>query len=110
MNWYLSEQRGGAQMNEIPEQIVAKLKQEINEVDDVKLKMIDTEEGDVTVIYFSSLIEKMTLQTMVTIPLANNLKQIHQMAQYVDPKDVQGVVKKLNAGQTLLFSTKPMPY
>ncbi|WNN77816.1 spore germination protein [Lysinibacillus capsici] len=90
-------------MNEIPEQIVAKLKQEINEVDDVKLKMIATEEGDVTVIYFSSLIEKMTLQTMVTIPLANNLKQIHQMAQYVDPKDVKGVVKKLNAGQTLLF-------
>ena len=35
----------------------------------------------------------MTLQTMVTIPLANNLKQIHQMAQYVDPKDVKGVVK-----------------
>lgn len=95
--------RGGAKMNEIPEQIVAKLKQEINEVDDVKLKMIATEEGDVTVIYFSSLIEKMTLQTMVTIPLANNLKQIHQMAQYVDPKDVKGVVKKLNAGQTLLF-------
>jgi len=90
-------------MNEIPEQIVAKLKQEINEVDDVKLKMIATEEGDVTVIYFSSLIEKMTLQTMVTIPLANNLKQIHQMAQYLDPKDVKGVVKKLNAGQTLLF-------
>lgn len=95
--------RGGAKMNEIPEQIVAKLKQEINEVDDVKLKMIATEEGDVTVIYFSSLIEKMTLQTMVTIPLANNLKQIHQMAQYMDPKDVKGVVKKLNAGQTLLF-------
>jgi len=95
--------RGGAKMNEIPEQIVAKLKQEINEVDDVKLKMIATEEGDVTVIYFSSLIEKMTLQTMVTIPLANNLKQIHQMAQYLDPKDVKGVVKKLNAGQTLLF-------
>lgn len=95
--------RGGAKMNEIPEQIVTKLKQEINEVDDVKLKMIATEEGDVTVIYFSSLIEKMTLQTMVTIPLANNLKQIHQMAQYVDPKDVKGVVKKLNAGQTLLF-------
>lgn len=93
-------------MNEIPEQIVAKLKQEINEVDDVKLKMIATEEGDVTVIYFSSLIEKMTLQTMVTIPLANNLKQIHQMAQYVDPKDVQGVVKKLNAGQTLLFFSR----
>ena len=44
-------------MNEIPEQIVAKLKQEINGVDDVKLKMIATEEGDVTVIYFSSLIE-----------------------------------------------------
>ena len=42
MNWYSSNERGGAKMNEIPEQIVAKLKQEINEVDDVKLKMIAT--------------------------------------------------------------------
>ncbi len=85
------------------EQLVAKLKKEINDVDDVKLNMIATEEGDVTLIYFSSLIEKMTLQTMVSIPLTNNIKQIHQMAQYVDPKDIQGVIKKLNSGQTLLF-------
>ncbi len=90
-------------MRGIPEQIVAHLKQELNEIDDVKLKMMATEEGDVTVIYFSSLIEKMTLQTMVTIPLANNLKQIHQMAQYIDAKDVKDVIKRLNAGQTLLF-------
>ncbi|WP_446935533.1 spore germination protein [Lysinibacillus fusiformis] len=90
-------------MHEIPEQLVAKLKKEINDVDDVKLNMIATEEGDVTLIYFSSLIEKMTLQTMVSIPLANNIKQIHQMAQYMDPKDIQGVIKKLNSGQTLLF-------
>ncbi|GED61890.1 spore germination protein [Lysinibacillus sp. FSL M8-0216] len=90
-------------MHEIPEQLVAKLKKEINDVDDVKLNMIATEEGDVTLIYFSSLIEKMTLQSMVSIPLTNNIKQIHQMAQYVDPKDIQGVIKKLNSGQTLLF-------
>ncbi|XRD26253.1 spore germination protein [Lysinibacillus fusiformis] len=90
-------------MHEMPEQLVAKLKKEINDVDDVKLNMIATEEGDVTLIYFSSLIEKMTLQTMVSIPLTNNIKQIHQMAQYVDPKDIQGVIKKLNSGQTLLF-------
>lgn len=90
-------------MRGIPEQIVAHLKQELNEIDDVKLKMMATEEGDVTVIYFSSLIEKMTLQTMVIIPLANNLKQIHQMAQYIDAKDVKDVIKRLNAGQTLLF-------
>jgi len=90
-------------MHEMSEQLVAKLKKEINDVDDVKLNMIATEEGDVTLIYFSSLIEKMTLQTMVSIPLTNNIKQIHQMAQYVDPKDIQGVIKKLNSGQTLLF-------
>ncbi|WP_445480007.1 spore germination protein [Lysinibacillus irui] len=90
-------------MRGIPEQIVAYLKQELNEIDDVKLKMMATEEGDVTVIYFSSLIEKMTLQTMVIIPLANNLKQIHQIAQYIDAKDVKDVIKRLNAGQTLLF-------
>lgn len=100
MSWEIKEL---IWMRGIPEQIVAHLKQELNEIDDVKLKMMATEEGDVTVIYFSSLIEKMTLQTMVIIPLANNLKQIHQMAQYIDAKDVKDVIKRLNAGQTLLF-------
>lgn len=100
MSWKIKEL---IWMRGIPEQIVAHLKQELNEIDDVKLKMMATEEGDVTVIYFSSLIEKMTLQTMVIIPLANNLKQIHQMAQYIDAKDVKDVIKRLNAGQTLLF-------
>jgi len=100
MSWEIKEL---IWMRGIPEQIVAHLKQELNEIDDVKLKMMATEEGDVTVIYFSSLIEKMTLQTMVIIPLANNLKQIHQMSQYIDAKDVKDVIKRLNAGQTLLF-------
>lgn len=84
-------------------QIIAKLKQETYEVDDVKFKMTTTEEGDVTVIYFSSLVEKMTIQTMVYIPLANNIKQIHQISEYVDTKKISDAVKKLNAGQTLLY-------
>lgn len=90
-------------MDEAAWQIIAKLKQETYEVDDVKFKMTTTEEGDVTVIYFSSLVEKMTIQTMVYIPLANNIKQIHQISEYVDTKKISDAVKKLNAGQTLLY-------
>ncbi len=90
-------------MDEAAWQIIAKLKQETYEVDDVKFKMTSTEEGDVTVIYFSSLVEKMTIQTMVYIPLANNIKQIHQISEYVDTKKISDAVKKLNAGQTLLY-------
>ena len=88
-------------MDEAAWQIIAKLKQETYEVDDVKFKMTSTEVGDVTVIYFSSLVEKMTIQTMVYIPLANNIKQIHQISEYVDTKKISDAVKKLNAGQTL---------
>lgn len=90
-------------MDEIACQVITKLKQETYKIDDVKFKMISTEEGDVTVIYFSSLVEKMTLQMKVYIPIASNIKQIHQISEYVDTKELNEAVKKLNAGQTLLY-------
>ncbi len=90
-------------MDEVAWQVIAKLKQETYEIDDVKFKMISTEEGDVTVIYFSSLVEKMNIQMKVYIPLANNIKQIHQVSEYVDTKKINDAVKKLNTGQTLLY-------
>lgn len=85
------------------EQTIETLKKNTRNIDDVLFKKIPTDEGVVTVIYSSSLVEKMTLQSMVFIPLANHINQIHQVAEVIDPSDLKGVTAKLDSGQTLLY-------
>lgn len=84
-------------------QTIETLKKNTRNIDDVLFKKIPTDEGVVTVIYSSSLVEKMTLQSMVFIPLANHINQIHQVAEVIDPSDLKGVTAKLDSGQTLLY-------
>ncbi|MEK4092192.1 spore germination protein [Viridibacillus sp. FSL H8-0110] len=85
------------------EQTIETLKKNTRNVDDVLFKKIPTDEGVVTVIYSSSLVEKMTLQSMVFIPLANHINQIHQVSEVIDASDLKGVTAKLDSGQTLLY-------
>lgn len=85
------------------EQTIETLKKNTCNVDDVLFKKIPTDEGVVTVIYSSSLVEKMTLQSMVFIPLANHINQIHQVSEVIDASDLKGVTAKLDSGQTLLY-------
>ncbi|KOO52611.1 spore gernimation protein [Viridibacillus arvi] len=85
------------------EQTIETLKKNTRNIDDVLFKKIPTDEGIVTVIYSSSLVEKMTLQSMVFIPLANHINQIHQVAEVIDPSDLKDVTAKLDSGQTLLY-------
>ncbi|MEK4760294.1 spore germination protein [Viridibacillus sp. FSL E2-0187] len=85
------------------EQTIETLKKNTRNIDDVLFRKIPTDEGVVTVIYSSSLVEKMTLQSMVFIPLANHINQIHQVAEVIDPSDLKGVTAKLDSGQTLLY-------
>ncbi|OMC91998.1 spore germination protein [Viridibacillus arenosi] len=85
------------------EQTIETLKKNTRNVDDVLFKKIPTDEGVVTVIYSSSLVEKMTLQSMVFIPLANHINQIHQVSEVIDASDLKGITAKLDSGQTLLY-------
>ncbi|WP_107951445.1 spore germination protein [Lysinibacillus parviboronicapiens] len=90
-------------MSETTQQVIELLKKEIHGIDDVVIKKVYTEEGNVTVIYISSLVEKMTIQSMIFIPLANHIRQILRVAESVDIKNIEIVLQKLNAGHTLLF-------
>lgn len=94
-------------MEEKEQQVIDNIKQQTQDIDDVVFKKMATDAGVVTIIYFSSLIEKMTLQTMVFIPLTNHINQIFQVSDTVDLQDMEVILQKLNAGQTLLFFHKP---
>ncbi|WP_082355270.1 spore germination protein [Bacillus sp. FJAT-22090] len=86
-----------------PEQPIEIIKQYTSQINDVIYKKIPTDEGLVTVIYSKSLVEKMTLQAMVLIPLANHLNQIHQVSERLDASNASEVTSKLISGYTLLY-------
>ena len=86
-----------------PEQPIETIKQYTSQINDVIYKKIPTDEGLVTVIYSKSLVEKMTLQAMVLIPLANHLNQIHQVSEKLDASNASEVTSKLTSGYTLLY-------
>lgn len=78
------------------------LKQHTHHISDIIYKKVPTSEGVVTVIYCRSLVEKMTLMTMVLIPLTNYIHQIHQIAEEIDVQDNKKIVSSLLSGKTLL--------
>ncbi|WP_144510310.1 spore germination protein [Bacillus sp. FJAT-22090] len=85
------------------EETIESIKKKTSQIHDVIYKKIPTNEGIVTVIYSSSLVEKMTLQIMIYIPLANHLNQIHQIAEKVETTNIPEITSKIIAGQTLLY-------
>lgn len=70
---------------------------------DVLYKSIPSSEGIVTIIYSQSLTDSKTLEIMVLIPLANYIHQIHQVAENMNPFDIDEITQKLATGETLLY-------
>ncbi|MDI2586857.1 spore germination protein [Psychrobacillus sp. NEAU-3TGS] len=85
------------------EETIELIKKNTTQINDVVFKKIPTNEGIVTIVYSNSLVEKMTMQVMVLIPLANHLNQIHQVSEKIDPADKTEIISKLMGGQTLLY-------
>ena len=85
------------------EQMIRDLKKHTNKVKDVIFKEVPTSEGIVTVIYSQPLIEKMVLQVMILMPLANYVHQIHQVAEKLDITDLEGATTKILSGHTVMF-------
>ncbi|WP_225316257.1 spore germination protein [Lysinibacillus fusiformis] len=90
-------------INVTNEETVDALRKSTQHIDDISFKKILTLEGIVTIVYSASLVEKMVLQTMVYIPLANYIHQIHQVSETLDLTNFEDIIAKLNAGQTLLY-------
>lgn len=72
-------------------------------IEDIIYKDFDTSEGPVTIIFSDSLTDKLTLQMLVYIPLGDNIQQIHQMSEMIDPQDLAVVTNKLVKGETLVY-------
>lgn len=89
--------------NTLEDASIKQLKKVANHVDDVLFKNIPTIEGVVTVIYSTSLVEKMTMQSMVFFPLANYINQIHQIGEPIKLTNIKKIINTLNSGQTLLY-------
>ena len=83
-------------------QAIEALKKATNHIEDIVFRKIPTSEGIVTIIHSLSLVEKMTLQNLILVPLSNHIHQIHQLAEPVDVTDFKSVLLKLTAGHTLL--------
>lgn len=62
-----------------------------------------TSEGPVTIIFSSSLIEKMTLQAVVLAPLSHSIHQIQQTAEQLAYNQIAKLENKINAGYTILY-------
>jgi len=89
--------------NTLDDASIKQLKKVANHIDDILFKKIPTIEGVVTVIYSSSLVEKMTMQSMIFIPLANYINQIHQIGEPLKLTNMNKIFTILNSGQTLLY-------
>ncbi|MEG0259066.1 MAG: spore germination protein [Lysinibacillus sp.] len=90
----------------LAEETMKILKKFTNHIDDVLFKEVPTSEGIVTTIHSNSLVELMTFQNLILVPLCSYMEQINQLAEPVDVSDFKGVITKLTAGQTLLYFHK----
>ncbi|MEI4769131.1 spore germination protein [Psychrobacillus sp. FJAT-51614] len=98
-----SQKREQNKMKDQPEQPIEIIKKHTSQINDVIYKKVLTDDGLVTVIYSNSLVEKMTLQIMVLMPLANHLNQIHQVSEIMDLSKLEEIYFKLISGYTLLY-------
>ncbi len=100
----LSPFKADQNMQSIPEDFtIEKIKELTKDVNDITFKKIPTIEGTVTVIYSTSLVEKLVMQSNIFIPLTNHINQIHQIGEKIELQDTENILNKLNAGQSLLY-------
>lgn len=92
--------------NVLAEETIKVLKSLTNQIDDVLFKDVPTNEGIVTTIRSNSLVELMTFQNMILVPLCDSIEQIHQLADPVDVTDFKSLITKLTSGYTLLHFQK----
>lgn len=71
--------------------------------EDIVFQKIDTCDGYVTIIFSSTLIEKMTLQSVVLVPLTQAMHKVKQTAAKLNPYNVDDLDGKINAGYTLIY-------
>lgn len=85
---------------------ITTLQKKLEGISDVVHKEIETPEEKVTIIYFSSLIDSMTFQEKVIIPLFNGREEIAQTAKMIVQGTLTELLSAITQGNTLLYFHK----
>ena len=56
-----------------------------------------------TLVYFSSLIDKLTLHKTVILPLLQSKENLLQIAEEMDPIDLQSIISSITEGNTIIY-------
>ena len=94
---------GTTSTNALVEKRIRYYKEITKDNNDVLYKNIPTNEGIVTIIFSQSLTDSKTLEIMVLIPLANYIHQIHQVAEHMNPSNIDEITQKLATGERLVY-------
>lgn len=72
-------------------------------IEDAVFKDVYVEKERVTLIYFSSLIDKLTLHKTVIVPLLQSKGNILQTAEVIESHDLQSIIASITEGNTILY-------
>jgi spore germination protein KA len=79
------------------------IKNELYGINDAVFKDIQTPDELVTIIYLSSLIEKLTLHRTVIIPLLNQKEDLLKSAEVPEIVNISGILSSVIEGNTVLY-------
>ena len=79
------------------------IKNELAGINDAVFKDIQTPEELVTIIYFSSLIEKLTLHRTVISPLLNQKEDLLKSAEVPEKVSLSSILSSITEGNTIVY-------
>ncbi|NYF25472.1 spore germination protein [Sporosarcina sp. JAI121] len=79
------------------------IKNKLNEVEDAVFKNIQTADELVTIIYLSSLIEKLTLHRTVIAPLLTNKEDLLKSAEVPEKVNISSILSSITEGNTIVY-------
>ncbi len=79
------------------------MRKKLEGIDDVVCKVIETSEETVTVMYFSSLVNQLTFQETVIVPLFNGNEDLYQTAEVVEQGTLSSMLAFITEGNTILY-------
>ena len=86
------------------------LKNKLEGIEDAVFKNIEIAREQVTLIYFSSLVDKLTLHKTVIRPLLQSKGNLLQTAEVIEPNDLPSIITSITEGNTIVYFHKKEIY
>ncbi|WP_245827610.1 spore germination protein [Paenisporosarcina indica] len=79
------------------------IKQKLKNIGDAVYKDIQTDEGTVTMIYLSTLVDSKKLLESVTLPITNEIEHVLSTFDCADKNNIDSMVMSIVEGETILY-------